>query len=62
METKERSHDISDSICMMLYWKEKKHKEWKYNEYKKNIAIEYKDIFENLDKFRYKKSPPSRPS
>jgi hypothetical protein len=55
VETLERSHDIADSICMMLYWKNKKNTEWKYKQHQEFCAIEFKDVFEKLESFRFKR-------
>jgi hypothetical protein len=49
----ERHHDIADSICMTLYWKEKKHKEWKRKMNLKKAQEDFGDIFEKLESFRY---------
>ena len=53
IQNMERSHDIADSICRMLYWSAKKNKEWKYKQRKDLCENEYKDIFKKLDSYRY---------
>jgi len=55
----ERSHDIADSICMLLYWRDKKEKEYlreQRMERLKTITREEwkgKNVFEKLETFRY---------
>lgn len=49
----ERDHDISDSICIMLYWRDKKHKEWKRQQHFLKCNVEYKDVYIKLETFRY---------
>jgi hypothetical protein len=53
----DRSHDITDSICMFLYWRNKKEKEYEKQQRIKRFE-EAKDmnglnVFEKLEKFRY---------
>jgi hypothetical protein len=56
--TFERSHDVADSICMMLYWRQKMEKEY-YRQERKKILQTVLDngvnIFDHLNSFRYKK-------
>ena len=56
----DRRHDISDSICIMIYFINKKHEEYKKIQRKKEIEIMTKDInglnvFQKLEMFRYYK-------
>lgn len=57
MNTYERSHDIADSICMMLYWRNKKEIEHKKKERTKQwlsiLDTDGLNVFEKLEKFRY---------
>ncbi len=53
----ERLHDIADSICMLLYWKDKKEKEYKKNkrreEIEKQIGEDGLNPFERIEQYRY---------
>lgn len=53
----ERSHDIADSICIMLYWQTKKYNEYKKNERKKEwetrLTTDGVNIFQHLDSYRF---------
>ena len=57
-KTFDRRHDISDSICMMLYFINKKNIEYKklqrYNSLKRDINV--LNAIEKLERFRYNKS------
>jgi hypothetical protein len=49
----DRSHDIADSICIMLYWRDKKQKEWKREQHILKCSVEYKDVYLKLETFRF---------
>ena len=51
----DRKHDISDSICILLYFMNKKQKEWKIKEMRKNLTHDKNglDVFQKLELFRY---------
>lgn len=52
----ERSHDIADSICMMLYWLDKSSKKYRIDMHHKQFCVEsstLENIFQRLEKFRY---------
>ena len=51
----DRKHDISDSICILLYFMNKKQTEWKRNEMKKNLTRNQDglDVFQRLELFRF---------
>lgn len=55
----DRRHDISDSICMMLYFIDKKQIEYKkakrYNRHNENRDMNGMNAFDKLEKFRYYK-------
>jgi hypothetical protein len=57
MNDYERSHDIADSICMMLYWRNKKEMEYQRDERTKKwlsiLDTEGLNVFEKLELFRY---------
>ncbi len=57
MNSYERSHDIADSICMMLYWRNKKEIEYQREERSKKwlsiLDTEGLNVFEKLERFRY---------
>jgi len=57
MNSYERSHDIADSICMMLYWRNKKEMEYQQKERSKKwlsiLDTEGLNVFEKLERFRY---------
>ena len=59
MNQYERSHDIADSICIMLYWRNKKEKEYRRAEQAKKwltiLDTEGLNVFEKLERFRYYK-------
>lgn len=53
----ERSHDIADSICMMLYWRQKMEHKYQQQERKKILETVLNNgvnIFDHLNSFRYK--------
>jgi hypothetical protein len=47
-----RKHDISDSICMVLFWSYKMHENWKVEESKRSFKLNTVAI-DDLDKYRY---------
>ena len=53
----DRPHDIADSICIFLYWRDKKEKEYERQERIKQFAMikdmDGLDVFEKLERFRY---------
>lgn len=57
--TFERSHDITDGICMLLYWLNKKNKEHRdllsrqYLQTQRN-SLEYRETSDYFEQFRYK--------
>lgn len=55
----ERLHDIADSICMLLCWKDKKEKEYKKAERRKQLEKQINEDglnpFERIEQYRYKK-------
>lgn len=57
MNSYPRSHDIADSICMMLYWRNKKEMEYQRGERSKKwlsiLDTEGLNVFEKLERFRY---------
>jgi hypothetical protein len=53
LKTYDRSHDIADSICMMLYWRSKKETEYRREQHRKICDKKFKDVFEKLESFRY---------
>jgi len=59
----ERRHDIADSICMMLYFINKKQEEYKkskrYNKHNENRDMNGMNAFDKLEKFRYYKDSKS---
>ena len=49
----ERAHDIGDAIEMLVFWTNKKHLEKLKKDRYDRCNVEYKDIFEKLESFRY---------
>jgi hypothetical protein len=51
----DRRHDISDSICILLYFMNKKQTEWKRKEMRKNLHKDQDglDVFEKLELYRF---------
>jgi len=49
----DRTHDIADSICIMLYWRNKKETEYRREQHRKVCDKKFKNVFEKLESFRY---------
>jgi hypothetical protein len=56
----DRQHDISDSICQLLYWCNKQNYEYRLKEQKKLSQMKNVDIYAYMDSFQYIPQPGAK--
>ncbi len=52
----ERQHDITDSVCMLIFWASKAHHQWQQDQYRDNFkGLGNETLDEFFDKFKHRR-------